>query len=98
RLRHWVLKRYQNEAGEPLDLVPAAENVNQALTPFSLRLEDADQTSRVNGALFRSTSPAQLDGTLAPVSLSFEWQDAQGLRVSKSFTLQPDGYIVSVAV
>lgn len=98
RLRHWVLKQYQNEAGQPLDLVPAPENVNEALTPFSLRLEDPDQTSRVNGALYRSASPATLDATSQAVTLSFEWQDAQGLRVGKTFTLQPDGYIVSVAV
>ncbi len=98
RLRHWVLKRYQNEAGQPLDLVPAADNVNQALTPFSLRLEDPDQTAQVNGALFLSTAPTTLDATSAPVTLSFEWRDAQGLRVTKAFTLQPDGYVVSVAV
>ena len=28
---HWVLKDYQNDAGQPLDLVPDAENVNNAL-------------------------------------------------------------------
>lgn len=98
RLRHWVLKHYLNDAGQPLDLVPRAENVNDALTPFSLRLDDPGQTARVNGALFRSGAPASLDATSGPVTLSFEWQDADGLRVTKAFTLQPDGYIVSVAV
>jgi YidC/Oxa1 family membrane protein insertase len=98
RLRHWVLKQYSNDAGQPLDLVPAADSVNNALTPFSLRLDDPEQTSRVNGALFRSTAPASLDGTAGPVTLSFEWQDADGLRVAKAFTLQPEGYVVSVGV
>lgn len=98
RLRHWVLKRYLDDAGQPLDLVPSADSVNNALTPFSLRMDDPAQTSRVNGALFHSTAPASLDATSSPVTLSFEWHDADGLRVTKAFTLQPDGYIVSVAV
>ena len=98
RLRHWVLKRYLNDAGQPLDLVPSADSVNNALTPFSLRLDDPAQTSRVNGALFRSAAPALLDASSGPATLAFEWQDADGLRVTKAFTFQPDGYIVSVAV
>jgi len=98
RLRHWVLKHYRNDAGQPLDLVPDAESVNHALTPFSLRLDDPGQTSRVNGALFLSTAPASVDATSGPVTLSFEWQDGDGLHVGKTFTLDPDGYIVSVAV
>jgi YidC/Oxa1 family membrane protein insertase len=97
RLRHWVLKHYLNDAGQELDLVPNADNVNNALTPFSLRLDDPTQTSRVNGALFRSTAPPSLNAT-SSVTLSFEWQDADGLSVAKTFTLQPDGYVVSVAV
>jgi YidC/Oxa1 family membrane protein insertase len=98
RLRSWVLKDYKNDDGQPLDLVPKPENVNNALTPFSLRLDDAALTSKANGGLYRSQSPAAVDATAAPTTLSFEWQDADGLQVTKSFTLEPDGYIVSVNV
>ena len=98
RLRSWVLKDYKNDGGQPLDLVPKPENVNNALTPFSLRLDDAALTSKANGGLYRSESPAAVDATAAPTTLSFEWQDADGLHVTKSFTLEPDGYIVSVSV
>ena len=59
RLRHWVLKDYKNDDGQPLDLVPAAENVNNALTPFSLRLDDPALTSKANGGLYRSQSPGR---------------------------------------
>ena len=40
RVKHWLLKDYLNDAGQPLDLVPAAESVNNALLPFSLRLDN----------------------------------------------------------
>ena len=30
--------------------------------------------------------------------MAFEWQDAEGFHVTKSFTLEPDGYIVAVSV
>jgi YidC/Oxa1 family membrane protein insertase len=98
RLRHWVLKDYKNDNGQPLDLVPSAENVNNALTPFSLRLEDPALSSKANGGLYRSQSPASVDATSSAATLTFEWQDADGLHVTKSFTMEPDGYIVAVAV
>ena len=49
RLKHWFLKDYRNDAGDPLDLVPDPEGVNDALLPFSLRLEDQNLTSAANG-------------------------------------------------
>ena len=98
RLRSWVLKDYKNDRGQPLDLVPSAENVNNALTPFSLRLDDAALTSKANGGLYRSQSPGAVDATTAATTVSFEWQDADGFHVTKSFTLEPDGYIVAASV
>ena len=98
RLRHWVLKDYKNDNGQPLDLVPSAENVNNALTPFSLRFDDPVLTSKANGGLYRSESPASIDATSSPATVAFEWQDGEGFRVTKSFSIQPDGYIVAVSV
>jgi YidC/Oxa1 family membrane protein insertase len=98
RLKHWVLKQYKNDLGELLDLVPAPQNVNDALTPFSLRLDDATLTSRANGGLYRSPSPSTVDATTSPGTVAFEWQDAEGFHVTKTFTLEPDGYIVAVNV
>jgi YidC/Oxa1 family membrane protein insertase len=95
RLKHWMLKQYRNDAGQPLDLVPAAENVNNAYTPFSLRVEDPAVTSTLNGALYRSDASGTIDATAGPVTVSFTWQGGNGLGVSKTFTLQPDGYILS---
>ena len=95
RLKHWVLKNYRNDDGQPLDLVPEAESVNNAYTPFSLRLEDAVLTSTLNGGLYSTSASGNLDATAAPASITFVWEGAGGVRVSKTFTLQPDGFIVT---
>jgi YidC/Oxa1 family membrane protein insertase len=97
RLRHWVLKHYKNDAGEPLDLVPDAESVNQALLPFSLRLDDPNQTSQVNGALFRS-SVGTLDADQRGSHAELRVGGRRGLHVTKAFTLEPNGFVLGVTV
>jgi YidC/Oxa1 family membrane protein insertase len=94
RIKHWRLKHYLDDTGQPLDLVPEAEGVNNALLPFSLRLDDAAVTSAMNGGLFRSDAPNAVDGTAGPVTLTFGWR-ASGLVVRKVFTLSPDGYVLT---
>jgi YidC/Oxa1 family membrane protein insertase len=95
RLKHWILKDYRNDAGEPLDLVPNAEGVNHALLPFSLRLEEQDLTSAANGGLYQTGASGTLDASSSPATVTFAWEGAGGLAVTKTFTLQPQGYIVS---
>ncbi len=97
RLSHWILKNYKNDAGRQLDLVPDAQKLGPALLPFSLRLADAAATSRANGSLYRASAPS-VDATTAPGSVTFEYGDASGLMVSKTFTFDPSGYVVTLAV
>jgi YidC/Oxa1 family membrane protein insertase len=94
RLKHWILKQYRNDAGQPLDLVPSAENVNNAYTPFSLAVDDPALTSTLNGALYRSEAPEKIDASGGPVTLTFTWKEAGGVRATKTFTLQPSGYVI----
>jgi YidC/Oxa1 family membrane protein insertase len=94
RIKHWILKQYENDEGEPLDLVPSADSVNNAFMPFSLRLDDPALTSAINGGLYRTEASGAVDGTGGTTTLRFGWRGAGGLQVTKSFTLQPDGYIV----
>jgi len=98
RLRHWELKAYRNEQGEELDLVPEGAGASATL-PFSLALDDAALTDRLNGALYRVSGPSgdRFDATTGEETLVFESAAADGVTVKKSFTFQPDGYIVSVA-
>src|SRR5690606_9650440 len=89
RLQHWVLKNYRSDDGGELDLVPDPSNVNDAYQPFTIRLDDEAVSSRVNGALFTSDAPETVDATAGQASIEFEWQDAEGLRVTKRFTFEP---------
>jgi YidC/Oxa1 family membrane protein insertase len=97
RLSHWILKDYKNDAGRQLDLVPDAQKLGAALLPFSLRLPDDATTSRVNGGLYR-TSATAVDATGGPASVTFDYSDASGLTVSKTFAFDPAGYVVTMTV
>ena len=103
-LAAWELLRYAGPDGRPVDLVPHDVPADQP-KPFSLRIDDAVKTSRLNTALFMATSgtaPADstapnLDARTAPVTLTFEYEDAAGLRARKQFTLKPQSYEVTVS-
>jgi YidC/Oxa1 family membrane protein insertase len=94
-LAAWELLAYAGPDGRPVDLVPHDVPADQP-KPFSLRLDDAGKTARVNSALFTSTSSGVLDARSAPVTVSFEYQDAAGLDVRKQFVIKPNSYEVTV--
>ena len=106
-LSAWHLALYQGADGKPVDLVPHDVPANQP-KPFSLKLEDATKTARVNTALFAMTpaggvgdapaSPSTLDARLTPVTLAFEYQDASGLHAQKQFRIEPNSYVVTVSM
>jgi YidC/Oxa1 family membrane protein insertase len=87
RLRHWQLKSFRNDAGVPIDVVPASVPPDMPL-PFSLRVEDPTITARLNDTLYRVNGP---DGA----SVSFAMETAEGLSVRKVFTIDPETFIVS---
>ncbi|MGQ0736364.1 MAG: membrane protein insertase YidC [Acidobacteriota bacterium] len=93
RLRHWVLKQYRNDQGEPLDLVPEAIPAPHSF-PFALRTTDAAITARLNDALYRPSSPSLLV-TAEQTTLTFEMEDGDGLYSRKEFTFAPGSFIVS---
>ena len=99
RLVHWRLKQYRDASGQPVDLVPAGLPATEQL-PFSLRLDQSDLTPRLNDSLYRVTGDASghVDATRAAATVSFEYQDASGLRVRKDFTFDPASYIVALSV
>ncbi len=99
----WQLSGYLAD-GKPVDLVPHNLPADQP-RPFSLKLEDAAKTARLNSALFArtggpaqaGTEPSTLDARSAPVTLTFEYQDAAGLQARKAFRIEPDSYVVTVS-
>jgi YidC/Oxa1 family membrane protein insertase len=91
----WQLKNFLDDQKQPLDLVPHGLARAVAL-PFSLAILDEPEKSQLlNTALFRvSGSGSTIDGRSRPVHLSFEYEDAAGLRARKDFVLQPDSYVI----
>ncbi|MGE3489985.1 MAG: membrane protein insertase YidC [Vicinamibacterales bacterium] len=102
RLLHWVLKEYRNEDGSLLDLVPQSFSAD-AVKPFSLVVDDPALSERINGALYRVVTgggnppgePDRVDATAGAQTLTFEMATSDGLSVTKKFTLEPRGYLVT---
>jgi YidC/Oxa1 family membrane protein insertase len=97
-LVRWELVNYQGPDGRAVDLVPHDLPPNQP-RPFSLKLDDAAKTSRLNTAFFAtssSASSATVDAKSAPVTLEFDYQDAAGLHARKAFTIKPNSYEILV--
>jgi len=95
RVLHWRLKRYLDEKGEPVDLVPTGIPAGQP-SPFALQVDDAAITRRLNDGLYRvaGDNGGRVDATGSSSSLAFEFQDEAGLHVRKEFVFDPDGYVV----
>ena len=95
RVLHWRLKTHLDDRGELVDLVPTNLPINQP-SPFSLMVDDEMVTRRLNESLYKVSGDAggRVDGTTAPATLVFEFQDAAGLRVRKEFAFTPDGFVV----
>jgi YidC/Oxa1 family membrane protein insertase len=85
----WILKRYKDDDGHPLDLV------NRQATKFGLPLSlytyDENLRNQINSALYVPSATGALN---APAELSFEYA-GNGVTVHKSFVFG-NGYVISV--
>jgi len=99
RLTRWRLKDYQLTEGGVVDLVPADVPADLP-EPFSIATDDPAVTARINDALFKASTGASthVDATSGPRTVTFEYEDSAGLHVTKSFTLEPTGYVMTVAL
>jgi YidC/Oxa1 family membrane protein insertase len=93
----WTLKKYPGADGKPVDLVPATLPVSQP-RPFTLRLGEDKRTTLVNSALFRTSASGDLDGRQAPVSLTFDYEDASGFLAHKAFRIEPHSYVITFSI
>ena len=88
----WILKRFKDADGKPLDLVHS-EAAKQFGYPLSLYTYDDTTTKQVNDALY----VASTTGTLAaPGSLSFQYS-GNGLTVTKTFSFD-ETYLIHADV
>jgi YidC/Oxa1 family membrane protein insertase len=99
-VRSWQLRQFTDDHTPPrtLDLVHADAAQQSGSWPFSLVLDDPQQESAVNNALFEITSPATAPAAgavlHAPAELTLVWSDGH-LEVTKRLNFNAT-YIVNV--
>lgn len=90
QVKSWVLKKYQDERRQPLNLVhPKA--VEQNGYPLSLWSYDESLRKKLNSVLYVSSAAGEQK---APAGITFEYRDAQ-VHVVKTFQFD-DSYVVTV--
>ena len=97
QVKHWILKKYDDTDGKPLDLVQPQVSARFGL-PLSFFTYDSSLTSELNDALYQVTvSDAERSSSgalLAPASVTFRYAD-HGLDAVKSLYFN-SSYVISV--
>jgi YidC/Oxa1 family membrane protein insertase len=90
RVKSWVLKKYTDDKGGPLELVntAAAEKYGYPLTLWTY---DEALRNKVNSALYVATG----SGATAPAEIKFAYNDGD-VSVQKSYKFDRDSYVVGV--
>lgn len=89
----WILKKYTDDHGKPLDLVNQAAAAKFGY-PLSLYTSDAGLRETLANALY---VPSATGALKAPASLSFNYS-ANGVTVKKTFTFDPKSYVIHADV
>ena len=96
QVKHWILKKYSDTAGKPLDMVqPQAAQFG---LPLSLFTYDQGLTTQLNQALYQvNVGGAQVtaaSSVLAPAAISYHYS-ANGLDVVKTLHFD-SSYVVTI--
>ena len=96
---HWELKDYRNGQGAMVDLVPSGLPSDQP-TPFTLRVDDERVSRKMQAAIYRVSGDqnGHVDASSQPQDVVFEFQDASGLSVRKTFRFEPVRHQVHFSV
>jgi len=95
-VRSWVLKKYKDSHGKPLEFVD--EKISGLYGyPLSIRIDkEEDLTKSLRSALYATDAPIRLDLTgKDSQQVTFEYAN-QNLRVSKKITFTKGSYVVGV--
>jgi YidC/Oxa1 family membrane protein insertase len=90
-VKSWVLKKFSDDQGRPLDLVHSSAAAKYGY-PLSLWSYDEALRGKLNSVLYLPSASSQV--LTSPASLSFEYSDAS-LRVRKNFRFD-HSYVVGV--
>ena len=93
RLKSWRLKKYLDQQGKPQELVET-QLPTQPL-PFTLSTSDPQLDATLNSA-FYTVSGTPSGAITSPIDVSFEYRDAAGVHVTKTFHFTPGGYVVTI--
>ena len=97
QVKNWILKKYFDSAGKPLDLVQPQAAARFGL-PLALFTYEPGLTTELNGALYKvSYGAAQPSATgllLAPTAITFEYS-AGGVDAVKTFRFD-SSYVIDV--
>ena len=98
RAVRWQLKHYRDTGDQLVDLVPSGLPDTEP-RPFSLQVDDAKDTARLNTALYRVTGDqaGTFDASRGE-PLVFEFQDENGLSARKEFRFDPTTYTLTATV
>jgi len=96
-LTSWRLNHYRDRAGRPVDLVP--QSLPDAAKPFHIETANSAIAARANAALFHVVGggPSR-DEAKGTYQVAFEYREAGGLSVRKTFTIDPARFTVRAAV
>jgi YidC/Oxa1 family membrane protein insertase len=97
QVKHWILKKYNDTAGKPLDMVQP-QAAAQFGFPLSLFTYESALTSQVNQALYQVTvagaKPSPTGLVLAPTAITFHYA-GNGLDVVKTYRFDAS-YVVGI--
>lgn len=92
----FVLKRYKDDAGKPLDLVSASARDLSGFYPFYF-LGAGEHYGALNKALFRPLGPTAVSLAGGRAEVVFEYADAaRNLKAVKRFVFRPDRYVIGL--
>ena len=100
RVKSWVLKRYTDDKGNPLELVNATAAAAHGY-PLTLWSYDEGLRNHLNSALYvlASDSPVRVEGIGAslsvPTEISFAYSDGD-ISARKTYTFDSSSYVVGV--
>jgi YidC/Oxa1 family membrane protein insertase len=80
QVKSWILKKYEDDRGQPLDLVNSAASAKYGY-PLSLWTFDEALRNKLNSALYVPSNSGQIT---APAEITFEYAD-QDVAVRKTF-------------
>ncbi len=90
QVKHWILKKFSDTAGKPLDLVQP-QLAQQFGLPLSFFTYEPALTAQLNQALYQPSATGEL---LAPGTLTFRYAQ-NGLDVVKTFTFD-SSYVIGI--